>query len=156
MSDAELVETFYSAFAERDGDAMAECYHPDVTFSDPVFPDLQGEQVGSMWKMLTLRGKDLVIVHRDVWAKDGKGGAHWDADYTFSATGRTVHNQIDATFKFADGKIIEHHDSFDFWKWTRMALGVPGVLLGWTPIIQGKVRATAKASLAAFMAAKRD
>jgi hypothetical protein len=33
-----------------------------------------------------------------------------------------------------------------------MALGVPGVLLGWSPIVQSKVRSQAAAGLAKFEA----
>jgi ketosteroid isomerase-like protein len=145
-----LIEEFYTAFSRRDGEAMAACYHPEARFSDPVFPDLRGPEVGKMWRMLCERGKDLEIEFRDVQADGDEGRAHWDATYTFSGTGRKVFNQIDATFSFEGGKIKRHVDSFDFWKWTRMALGLPGVLLGWSPIVQNKVRTTAAAGLAAY------
>lgn len=149
---AELIQTFYTAFQRRDGQAMADCYHPEIQFSDPVFTDLRGERAGGMWKMLTGRAKDLEIQFSEVEADDERGKAHWDASYTFSATGRHVDNHIDASFRFRDGKIIEHRDVFDLWAWTRMALGLPGVLLGWSPIVQGKVRRTAAAGLDAYMA----
>jgi hypothetical protein len=32
-----------------------------------------------------------------------------------------------------------------------MALGTPGKLLGWTPMMKGKIRATAKQGLEEFM-----
>ncbi len=153
-SNVALIEEFYTAFGRRDADTMAACYHPDAVFSDPVF-ELRGEEIGKMWKMLTERGKDLKVVYSGVSAEGDGGQAHWDADYTFSATGRLVHNQIDAKFRFADGKIIEHRDTFDFWKWTRMALGTPGILLGWSGFLQNKVRTTARASLEAYSAASR-
>lgn len=149
---AKLIETFYTAFQQRNGDAMAACYHPEIRFSDPVFPDLQGEQAGAMWRMLTARGKDLTLEFSDVHADDETGRAHWDASYTFSATGRHVDNHIDASFRFRDGKIVEHHDVFDLWAWSRQALGLPGLLLGWSPLVKNKVRATAGAGLEAFMA----
>ena len=38
------------------------------------------------------------------------GRAHWEADYTFSSTGRKVHNVIDATFEFEGGLIRAHRD----------------------------------------------
>jgi hypothetical protein len=76
--------------------------------------------------------------------------AHWDAHYTFSATGRAVHNAIDAQFTLRDGLIVRHVDRFDFWRWSRQALGVPGWLLGWTPLLKAKVRAQAAKGLAAF------
>jgi hypothetical protein len=105
-----------------------------------------------MWQMLCERAKDFSLEFRDVSADDTAGSAHWEARYTFSATGRRVHNRIDASFRFRDGQIIEHRDRFPMWAWTRMALGAPGWLLGWTPIVQGKVRRTARAGLDAYMA----
>jgi ketosteroid isomerase-like protein len=145
----DLVTSFYEAFARRDGDAMVACYHPDVVFSDPVFPDLRGSRAGEMWRMLCARGKDLVIELGDVSA-DGST-AHWEAKYTFSGTGRKVHNVIDATFKFKDAKIVEHRDSFDLWRWAGMALGAKGTLLGWTPLVKGAIRKTAANSLAQWI-----
>lgn len=150
--NAELIERFYAAFAKRDADTMASCYHPEIHFSDPVFTDLRGERAGAMWKMLCHRGKDLRVVHSKVTADDTTGSAHWDADYTFSQTGRSVHNVIDASFRFRDGKIVEHTDRFDLYRWTRMALGPVGTLLGWTPMLQNKLRRTAMQGLDAWCA----
>lgn len=147
-----LIERFYAAFARRDGAAMAACYTPDARFSDPVFQDLRGAEPGAMWRMLTERGRDLEV-HLHEHAADGSvGTAHWTADYMFS-TGRKVHNDVRATFTFRDGLIVGHRDDFDLWAWTRQALGLPGVLFGWTPIVQGAVRRKARAGLDEFMAA---
>ena len=147
---AELITRFYDAFGRLDAEAMAGCYHPDIEFSDPVFTDLRGERAANMWRMLCARASDLTVELSGVEADDREGKAHWDASYTFAATGRPVRNSIDASFRFEDGKIREHRDRFDLWKWTRMALGVPGVLLGWTPLVQNKVRSQAAAQLAKF------
>jgi hypothetical protein len=105
-----------------------------------------------MWRMLCARAEDLEITASAIEAGEDRGAAHWDATYTFTATGRRVRNSIDATFRFEDGKIREHRDRFSLWRWTRMALGVPGVLLGWSPIVQSKVRSQAAAGLAKFEA----
>jgi ketosteroid isomerase-like protein len=151
-AQAALIERFYSAFAARDHATMASCYRPDARFSDPAFGELRGEEVTSMWRMLCERGTDLEIAYRDVEASGDRGSAHWDADYTFSATGRRVHNEIDASFRFADGLIAEHDDRFSFWRWSRQALGPAGALLGWTPLLRGKVRGQARAQLRDYMA----
>lgn len=147
---AQLVTRFYEAFARRDWAAMAACYHPDVHFSDEVF-DLHGADAGNMWRMLLTNGRDLTVEYSGVSADAATGQAHWDARYTFSATGRKVLNRIDARFEFRDGLIVRHVDRFDFWRWSRQALGMPGWLLGWSGVLQGKVRAKAAAGLAAFM-----
>ena len=79
----ELIERFYGAFDRHDGDAMAACYAGDAHFSDPVFPDLRGEEPGAMWRMLTGRAEDLRVELHEHDANDDSGNAHWIAHYTF-------------------------------------------------------------------------
>ena len=146
-----LIETFYTAFQQKDYAGMNACYDDNIQFSDPVFGNLQGNEAKAMWHMLCERGKDLQITFKDVQASEYIGAAHWEATYTFS-TGRKVHNVIYADFQFSEGKITSHQDYFDLWKWTRMALGFSGLLMGWSPMMQGKVSATAKNGLEKFIA----
>lgn len=149
----EVISRLYQAFGARDHETMARCYTPDARFSDPVFTDLRGTQVAAMWRMLCQRATDLRIVYRDVSTDGNSGAAHWEAWYTYSATGRPVHNVIEATFTLRDGLIATHHDQFDLYRWTRQALGLTGVLLGWTPVLQSAVRRQAAVALARFSAA---
>ena len=146
-----LIERFYACFQARDGAGMAACYHRDAVFSDPAFGELRGPQVGAMWAMLCGRSKDLSLNFSGVEADDERGRARWDARYTFTQTGRKVHNRIDAKFLFRDGLIIRHEDSFSFWRWARQALGPAGLLLGWAPPLRAKVRRTARGNLESFM-----
>lgn len=150
--NAEIIHRFYAAFAARDHQTMAECYRPGAVFSDPAFPHLEGEKIAAMWRMLCLRGTDLELTFSDVEADESRGSARWEAKYTFSATGRKVHNRIAASFELADGGIVKHHDVFDFYRWTRMALGPVGTVLGWTGFLQNKVRRQAGQQLARFIA----
>ena len=145
-----LITRFYEAFARRDGATMAACYHADARFSDPAFPDLRGAQIGAMWTMLCQRAQDFSLTFRDVQADAERGTAHWEAKYLFSKTGRHVHNIIEAEFAFKDGLIVAHDDRFSFWRWSRQALGLPGVLLGWSAFLRGKVQAEAAKGLAIF------
>lgn len=78
--------------------------------------------------------------------------AHWEAWYTFSATGKKVHNVIDASFEFRDGKIIRHTDHFDFHRWAGQALGLPGKLLGGMAFMQNKIRAMGAKGLDEYLA----
>ena len=146
-----LIKNFYEAFDAKDYPTMQAAYHPDASFSDPVFPDLSANEVKAMWKMLTTSAKDLKITFRDVKADNTQGRCHWEAEYTFSGTGRKVHNIIEAEFKFAEGKIIRHTDNFGFWRWSRMALGGPGLLLGWSPWLLNAVRKKVRGRLTRFM-----
>lgn len=147
---AQLIDRFYEAFARKDADDMVACYHADVVFSDPVFGELRGERAKAMWRMLCTRAKDLELEHSRVVADDDRGSAHWEARYTFTGTGRKVHNIIDAQFRFADGKIIRHDDTFDLWRWSGMALGPVGKLFGWLPPLQHSIQKKALAGLAAW------
>ena len=138
--NAVLVRRFYEALGRHDAAAMIVCYAADVRFSDPVFPRLDASGVATMWRMLCARGRDLRVVASNIDADDTKGRAHWVATYTYSATGRSVVNDIDATFAFRDGKIVRHD-------------GVPvGLLLGWSSPMQNAIRRKAGEALAAWRA----
>jgi len=149
-SNAAVIARFYHALDRHDAEAMIACYAPDATFSDPVFQELDAAGVAAMWRMLCARGKDLHVMASEIEADATTGRAHWDATYTYSATGRSVENKIDATFAFRDGLITRHEDRFDLHRWARQALGLPGLLLGWAPPMQKAIRAKAAKALVAW------
>lgn len=156
MDDARTVaDRFYTAFAARDAERMAACYADDVAFSDPAFPDLRGEAARDMWRMLCARGKDLRVEHQVIEFTANRVRVRWQAWYTFSGTGRAVHNDIQATMDVRNGRIQRHRDEFSFPRWARQALGPVGLLLGWTPFLKRKVQAQAAVALEKFRAAKR-
>lgn len=152
--NAELISRFYQAFQQLDAETMAACYADNVQFSDPAFNDLRGRDASDMWRMLTARAQNFSLTFDSVQADDQQGSARWVATYLFSKTGNTVVNHIQANFRFADGKIVEHRDSFDLWRWARQALGTKGLLLGWTPLVQGAIRKQAMAGLRAWQASR--
>ena len=150
---AQTITRFYEAFAKLDADTMQACYAGNARFEDEVFT-LQGvREIGGMWHMLCEATKAKGAAHwKLAFNQVTDRSAHWDAHYLFSATGRQVLNRIDATFEFdAQGLIIQHRDRFDFWLWSRQALGLPGLLLGWTPMLRKKVRAQAAANLQRYL-----
>jgi ketosteroid isomerase-like protein len=149
--NAAVIRRLYEAMDAHDGEAMAACYASDARFSDPVFPDLRGPEPGAMWRMLTARSDDLAVDLVEHGAEGDRGWARWIATYTFTQTGRPVRNDVRASMRFRDGLITEHRDSFDFHRWARQALGAPGLLLGWTPIVRGAVRRRARESLDEFL-----
>jgi hypothetical protein len=156
------INRFYTAFAQLDAAAMATCYADDVQFQDEVFTLNGKTQTVGMWTMLCTatagNSASKAAWHLDfsgVKADASTGQAHWEANYLFSKTGRMVLNKIDARFSFNEsGLIVKHHDSFNFWAWSRQALGAPGLLIGWTPFLRAKVQATAKDGLQKFLAKK--
>ncbi len=148
-ANRQTIERLYAAFGECNGAAMTACYAPGAHFRDPAFGDLEGEEVGAMWRMLTGRATDLRVELHEHDAGEETGSAHWIARYTFS-TGRPVVNDIQASFRFADGLIADHVDEFDFRNWAKQALGPSGHLVALLPPLRAKARAKALAQLAAF------
>ena len=148
------IERFYSAFARLDHATMQACYAEAAQFDDEVFSLRGAAQIGGMWRMLCETTKAKGLSHWKLeFSQVTDHSAHWDAHYLFSATGRQVLNRIDAAFEFdANGLITRHRDRFDFWAWSRQALGAPGLLLGWTPMLRNKVCAQAAAGLKRFLA----
>jgi ketosteroid isomerase-like protein len=152
----QLIETFYRAFAQGDAETMASCYHPDAVFEDPAFGKLSGREAGNMWRMLceSQRGKGMRIEASGIQADAQQGSARWVAHYVFSPTGRAVRNEIEASFRFRDGKIASHTDAFDLYRWSRQAMGPAGWLLGWTPFFRKKLQARTRAMLQRYEQSK--
>ena len=152
------ITRLYAALAALDGAAMQACYAADAEFDDEAFSLRGAVQIGGMWRMLCEATK---AKGRNVWRVEASQitaqSAHWEAHYRFSSTGRLVHNSIDASFEIgSDGRIRRQRDRFNFWRWSRQALGTPGLLLGWTGFLRRKVRLQAAADLAKFMAGNKN
>jgi ketosteroid isomerase-like protein len=149
-ANKETIERLYAAFADRNGAAMTACYAKGAHFRDPAFGDLEGDDVGAMWRMLTGRARDLEIELREHEADEQAGTAHWIARYTFS-TGRPVENDVHARFAFdQDGLITDQVDDFDFRRWASQALGPKGHLVALLPPLRDKARAQALAQLTTY------
>jgi ketosteroid isomerase-like protein len=147
----QTIQKFYEAFHARDAAGMNSCYAPNIVFSDPAFGVLAGEKVFAMWQMLCGRTKELEITFNDIHADDKSGTAHWDAKYFFGPNHRPVHNIVDAAFVFRDGRIVEHTDTFDMWKWTRMAIGGIGIFFGWSFALRSAIQKSTRRQLDDFM-----
>ena len=152
------LNNFYQAFSQLDPDGMAACYADSAQFADEAFTLRGKREVMGMWRMLcaaTQAGNraDWRLQWQDVQASESDGQAHWQAHYRFSSTRRMVHNRIEGRFTFDEqGRILTHHDRFNFWRWSWMALGVPGLVLGWSPFFRKQVCKQARANLDRFLA----
>ncbi len=150
-NNEELITKFYTAFSKRDYVTMQNCYAGNPVFNDPVFGILQGDEVRAIWEMLAKNAKDFSLEYNSIECDDEYGTCKWVATYTFSKTGRQVVNKVKAHMRIENDKITEHTDEFDIYKWSRQALGLPGVLLGWSGYLKNKIRHDAKTRLYQFM-----
>ena len=143
----ELLTRFYTGLANGDIATIRACYTPDVVYSDPVFHRLEGERAIAMWDMFFSRDDAMEVTFSDLVADDTTGSGNWEAKYVFSKTGRPVHNYLHSQFVFANGHIAEHHDAFNVYRWSRMALGPIGTLAGWSPPLKSTLHRQSKALL---------
>ncbi|MFM9911803.1 MAG: nuclear transport factor 2 family protein [Chitinophagaceae bacterium] len=151
-SNQQVMERFYNAFQKLDYATMQSCYSHDILFNDPAFGLLQGADAKGMWEMLCKNAKNFSLTYSNIQLLDEEyATCNWIATYTFSKTGRKVVNNIKAHMRIVDGLIIEHTDQFDIWKWSRQALGLPGLLLGWSGYMKSKIRVNAHKNLEKFM-----
>jgi len=150
--NAQVIQRFYSAFQKLDYATMQSCYSDDIIFNDPAFGILEGPEAKAMWEMLCKNAKNFSLSFSNIQLLDDEyATCDWVANYTFSKTGRKVTNKIKAHMRLQDGMIIEHTDQFDIWKWSRQALGLSGILLGWSGYLKNKIRSNARKSLGKFM-----
>ena len=146
MTQKEIIAQFYTAFQTLDAEKMVSFYHDDIKFTDPAFGTLYGNDVKNMWHMICSRAKDFSLEYNQVT----ETSAYWEPTYTFSATGNTVINKIDATFEFKDGKISKHTDVFDLHEWASQAMGLKGRLFGGTKFFKKKLNEQTKQFLASY------
>lgn len=148
MNYNELIEKFYTCFSNGDYKGMTACYHSDIVFQDCVFGTLKGQRVFKMWEMLLSKsaGNSKINFH-SIETSSEHGSANWSAEYEYGVKKRKVVNVVQAKFKFKDGFIIEHQDTFNLWNWTKQALGPVGYLMGWSNFMKNKIQKTTNKQL---------
>lgn len=146
------IQKFYTAFQQKDYATMNSCYVDDIPFSDPVFGLLTGNETKAMWQMLCARAKDFSLTFDTIVSDDGEYyTCNWTANYLFSKTNRRVVNKCKAYMRMKNGVIIEHSDGFNYYRWCRQALGLVGLVLGWSSFMHKRVSKNAKNELLKFM-----
>ena len=146
------IQKFYTAFQQKDFATMNSCYADNIPFNDPVFGLLVGNETKAMWQMLCTSTKDFSLQFSNIQTDDGEYyTCDWTASYLFSATNRRVINKCKAYMRMNDGVILEHSDAFNYYRWCRQALGLRGLIFGWTGFMHNKVNKKAKQRLIHFM-----
>ena len=126
-----LLQRLFTALNEHDHAAMGFCYHKTekVLFHDIAFHLVEAKHILAMWHMICLT--DIRASFRVVDSTTTSARVKLIDDYTFSATGRRVRNEIESQFRLSDGLIVEHVDDCDAHLWAAMAFGrVIGFLPG--------------------------
>jgi ketosteroid isomerase-like protein len=129
--NATVPHRLFTALNNDDHATMAVCYHPEATFHDIAFHLQRRPRIHGMWHMICERS-NVKATFEIVRADDREGCVNLVDDYTFSDTGKPVHNVIESRFRFKDNLIVEHTDFCDPRAWATMALGegIPAFLAG--------------------------
>jgi ketosteroid isomerase-like protein len=134
--EEQVVLKLYEAIQAGDAAAAAECYRDDAKYRDLAF-DLAGKpDIAAMWRLVCSRG--VQVEFDDIRTEGDKVKGHWVFDYDFHGT-NPVHNEMDSTFTFRNGRIFVHEDRASRWKWATQALGYPkGALVTVFPFLLRK------------------
>ena len=76
MDNAEIIKKFYVSFQNKDWEGMQQCYHDNVQFSDPVFPNLHNKEAKAMWHMLVAASSGLTVTFSNIQATSHSGSCH--------------------------------------------------------------------------------
>lgn len=127
-------EHLFDALVRRDVRRLGALYLPDATFADPVLGELPRGAVTSMWSafLAHVDSFELTVVERSVSVH--VADVRWRADYRVSATGRRVSLDLATRLVCLGPRISRHEDRYDSWAWARMVHGMPGLILGWSPL----------------------
>ena len=143
MNSKEIAIKFYDAFSAANIEVLKQLYDKKLIFNDNIFVNLDYNETISMWSSLLVGNKNMSIKYEIKKYSEKYVEVEWIADYLFTSTNRNVKNIILAKMEIDQGKIINHTDNFDFYKWSQMAFGITGVLIGWTSFFKNKVRTEA-------------
>ncbi len=141
MDPKEIINQFYNAFAQGNAKAMNKHYAEKVCFKDPAFGSLKNERVKFMWLMLLSQKRDdTSITYEIIEVSENTAIVKWVAKYQFGPKERKVINHVTSELCLENQKIVEHYDDFNLWRWTRQALGIPGLLFGWSSFMRQKIQ----------------
>ena len=124
-----LLRRLFECIAARDAAGVVDCYHPDVFFTDPLYPRLHGAQAAAFWEMVFAEATDWRFELHDLAADADGGRAEWTARY--GLRGREIETQGRSLFAFRDGRVCRHYDHFSLWRWAGSVLGPAGLAAGW-------------------------
>jgi hypothetical protein len=140
-----LVERFFNAFGNGDWRTMARCYHDKASFTDPIFPDLRGEQIVYYWHQWFKENEGIKLNYSQLFADERKAQVQWNVRYTYQ--GRAVKHDATSTLAIWDDQIVRHVDEFALGGYLRQREGLLTGLLSGIPLVHQRVQRSARSRL---------
>ncbi|CUS12507.1 unnamed protein product [Tuber aestivum] len=156
---ADLVNEYIGAYREMDYEKLTNLWHPEYTFADPAFPDLNSLRSRAMFHMfITNRDKNKMVVTHTTPAIPGPKENTYITTYTCDYLYGTapVHNEIRATIEVKDGKIWKQVDEFPLAAWAKQSLGMMGTALRVVGMLDGIVKKKAAERLDGWCAKNEE
>jgi|GEM_PF-68662 len=155
----QVVQKYFEAFQQGDWKTMSKSYAPDATFQDPIFPKgLKGNQIGAAWGDITQNIKPK-ITFSDIKVDGDTVTAKWNAKYQLDLPlfgKNAIDNDITATFKIKDGKIVDHKEHFDLNEYMREATGMGPFSFLMRPVVRPRLRSGALENMNTFLNKHQD
>lgn len=152
-STSTVVDRFFEALRRADVSVIDNCYHPQISYSDPLFEDLRGTRVALRWRMLLTQATSFSLEHSLVFADERKAQVQWTANYLLN--GRSVRIPMLSTLAIWDDLIVRQVDEYDLWKYCRQTHGLTGTLLGGLQFFQKIIKRRARNELERFATSAR-
>jgi hypothetical protein len=140
-----VVERFFLAYSKADPVLMSACLHPQISYSDPLFPDLRGVRVGLRWHWQLRHATDFKLQKQIIFLDERKAQLKLDIAYLWHR--RAVHHQVLSTLTIWDDMIVRHVDEYPYWQYAKQAQGLAGYVFGGFGWAQSVVQRRAAAAV---------
>ena len=147
------IHRFFTAYQNKEYTTMQNCYSKDAVYNSPIYGLINAEHVKAMWEMICKTNEEESLHFEKIELLDHEyTTCDWSLAYYY--TNRRINNKIKSYLRLENGLIIEHTDAFDLYKWSRMAFGLTGLLIGWSKFFQKKIQKSTRNKLSEFIISK--
>ena len=137
----QIMESYFTAFAERDFNKMKLLYHQDISYFDPLCGYLNGDQVISMLEEIYGCLNDFRLEQTGIRDKgDGYFIIDFIVFYTSLKSGNKIALKIKAYLKMDNQKITEQSHGYSLHDLFKQEFGFVGWLLGWNRLYQNRIK----------------
>jgi hypothetical protein len=136
--DKACLKNYVKALIKKESHALADCYSEEANFFDPIFDNLDKENLVKYWELRFTTYKDLKILVLASELYEHSASIKWFISY--KQKNKKIRYSMVSILEIRNGKIIKQFDHFHFWKMAMQAYGFMGFFLGWTKLMNARVK----------------
>jgi len=146
--DQELISKFFDSFNERNFSKMRQFCAAELSYFDPMYNLLWGNDVFLMWKSCYESCKHFSIIKESI--KDQEDG-YYSVGLKLEFGSKKIYFQkMTAHIKVVNHQIAEYSSAFSVHELLKQKYGIAGILFGWNRLMQNREKNNAKKSLIQF------